>query len=229
MIGLLLVAAAGLGIGAVSNIGIERLPPVPDLRPPPLGRGAPARVQLRRAVVALLVAGLFALAFDRFSGEPFRMIATAGFATVFVVLAFIDLETLYLPDRIIFPALLLALVVSPFWPHLELWEGVAGAAVGYAVFFPLAWYGDRVDRDIMGWGDVKLSALLGAVLGLQFLLVGLYLGVLVGGVAGIAALIPRRLGFRVAVLPFGPSLALGGLAALFYGRPLVDWVARALS
>jgi leader peptidase (prepilin peptidase)/N-methyltransferase len=81
---------------------------------------------------------------------------------------------------------------------------------------------------VMGFGDLKLTAMMGAVLGLQFPGVALYAGVLAGGVvaAGLLiarAVLPRTLG-RVRVMPYGTFLAGGGLIALFYGRQLVDRV-----
>ncbi|MEK9676663.1 MAG: prepilin peptidase, partial [Chloroflexota bacterium] len=58
---------------------------------------------------------------------------------------------------------------------------MTGGLVGYAIFFLLAWLGDRLNRPLMGMGDVKLSGALGLWLGLAPLLLALYLGVLLGG------------------------------------------------
>jgi prepilin signal peptidase PulO-like enzyme (type II secretory pathway) len=81
----------------------------------------------------------------------------------------------------------------------------------------------------MGWGDVKFSALLGIVLGVQLLLLlGLYLGILIGGVVGIGALLARGLGARRTLIPYGPSLAVGGLIALYAGSAITDWASRTL-
>jgi leader peptidase (prepilin peptidase)/N-methyltransferase len=75
----------------------------------------------------------------------------------------------------------------------------------------------------MGIGDVKLAAVLGLFLGREVaaaLLVALVAGVLVG------AVIVRRKGVaegRRTAVPFGPFLALGGVAALLFGEAMVDW------
>jgi leader peptidase (prepilin peptidase) / N-methyltransferase len=71
----------------------------------------------------------------------------------------------------------------------------------------------------MGFGDVKLAAVLGAVLGVQNLLVALLLAFILGALGG---LVGRALGGG-RVVPFGPYLVLGGLVALFYGTPLLGW------
>ncbi|MDZ7707083.1 MAG: prepilin peptidase [Trueperaceae bacterium] len=65
----------------------------------------------------------------------------------------------------------------------------------------------------MGFGDVKLAALLGVVLGWERLLVGVFAAVLIGAVVGVA----QRIAGGGRVVPFGPFLALGGALALFFG------------
>jgi leader peptidase (prepilin peptidase)/N-methyltransferase len=71
----------------------------------------------------------------------------------------------------------------------------------------------------MGFGDVKLAAVLGVMLGWQSLAVALLLAFVFGAVGGLVA---KALGGSRQV-PFGPYLVLGGLVALFYGPALVAW------
>ena len=177
--------------------------------------------RLRYPAVELVIAGLFAASWLRFEGDPFGIAVSAAFAAVLVTLAFIDVETQYLPDTLVLPAGVAALAISPFWAHLEWWEGLAGAGIGFAVFFPIVWLSHRLDREWMGLGDVKLLAAMGALLGWQMVLLGIYFGVLAGGLAAIVL----YLGGRRGVIAFGPYLILGGLVVLYYGRTILDWVA----
>lgn len=179
---------------------------------------------IRRPLIELAAAGLFTLSWQRFEGDAFQFAAVCGFAAVFLALGVMDLETQFLPDRLVIPAAAAALAVSPFWPQLNAWDGGIGVAAGLAVFFPFAWYGDRTGREVMGWGDIKFSGLMGAVLGLQMLVLGLYVGILLGGIVAVAILIARSGGNRPRVIPFGTFLALGSVTALYYGRPIIDWV-----
>ncbi len=71
----------------------------------------------------------------------------------------------------------------------------------------------------MGFGDVKLAAVLGALLGWEAFLVGLLLSVTLGAVGGIIA---RMFGGE-RVIPFGPALLVGGVLALFVGHDIVTW------
>lgn len=88
--------------------------------------------------------------------------------------------------------------------------------------------GEEIEEDEdaggMGSGDGKLAALIGANLGLSLALGSLGFAIAVGALAGMVLLVRRRrrLGERVA-MPFGPSMALGALLALFYGHALAAW------
>ncbi len=82
----------------------------------------------------------------------------------------------------------------------------------------------RLDRPLMGGGDAYLAAALGAILGLKMLLLGLYIGVLAGGLVAIVIYAARLLGHRQQVMAYGPYLAFGGLVAMYYGASIIDWV-----
>lgn len=71
----------------------------------------------------------------------------------------------------------------------------------------------------MGFGDVKLAAVLGALLGWQAFLVGLLLAVVAGALGGVVV----RLSGGDRVVPFGPALVLGGVLALFFGHAILAW------
>ena len=81
----------------------------------------------------------------------------------------------------------------------------------------------------MGYGDVRLSALIGLCLGwlgLRHVAVGLFLGFLIGAVVGLA-LIATGSSTRKTRIPFGPFLALGAVIAVLWGQGLVDlWLGR---
>ena len=71
----------------------------------------------------------------------------------------------------------------------------------------------------MGFGDVKLAAVLGAFLGWERLVVGIFLAVTLGAVGGIIG----RIAGGKRMIPFGPYLLLGALCALFFGGAIIDW------
>lgn len=240
-------AVIGLFVGGIMNVVADRVPPLdPEFDGPfiaenprklrwweflPIAsligaRRAPrmkiANGSWRYLALELAIAFAFWLAAVRFQDNTAVMIAVALFAASLIALAFIDLETKYLPHRLVYPTGLAALAFAPFWPDLVWWQSLAGAAAGFAVFYPIYWLGIKMERPLMGGGDAYLAAAMGAMLGLQMLFLGLYIGILVGGVAAIIVLAGRLIGKRQQVIAYGPYLSFGGLVALYYGRPIVD-------
>jgi leader peptidase (prepilin peptidase)/N-methyltransferase len=140
-----------------------------------------------------------------------------------ITVAFTDLETLLIPDRITLPGIVVGLVLRLYPSPWDVLDGVVGGAVAGGLFFGILWVSPFVfGREGMGFGDVKLAAMMGAFLGLPMVLVAIFLGVLAGGLTAIAllALGLRRLG---EYLPFGSFLALGGVLGTLWGRPLLRW------
>jgi leader peptidase (prepilin peptidase)/N-methyltransferase len=171
-----------------------------------------ARYPLVEAATAALCAGVV---LSRSSAGAIAL----GVLTVLVLVpvALIDLDCHLIPNRITGPAAVLAIVLgSALDPSGELNRLIAGAAAGGS--FGLA---AVVSPRGMGMGDVKLAAVMGLLLGASVapaLLIALLAGILIGMVV----LARREPGDRRGVgVPFGPSLAFGGLVALFAGHAMI--------
>jgi leader peptidase (prepilin peptidase) / N-methyltransferase len=136
-----------------------------------------------------------------------------------VPVTFIDLDHRIIPNRIVGPSAVVALVILALTDVDALPDHLI-AAVAAGGFFLLAAL--AYPRG-MGMGDVKLAALLGLYLGSSVapaLLAAMLSGTLVGG-----AIIARKgvAEGRKTAVPFGPFLALGALVGLFAGPDIVDW------
>jgi leader peptidase (prepilin peptidase)/N-methyltransferase len=149
--------------------------------------------------------------------------AAAGamvFAWTMIALAFIDLDTFYLPDNLTLPLLWTGLMFNIGATFTDLTSAVIGAAAGYLVLWAVFWaYKLATGKEGMGYGDFKLLAAIGAWLGWKMLPLVILLSSFVGAVVGIALIVLARRGRNVPI-PFGPYLALAGLIALFYGEQL---------
>jgi len=136
-----------------------------------------------------------------------------------VPITFIDLDHRIIPNRIVGPSAVVALVILALTDVDALPDHLI-AAVAAGGFFLLAAL--AYPRG-MGMGDVKLAALLGLYLGSSVapaLLAAMLSGTIVGG-----AIIARKgvAEGRKTAVPFGPFLALGALVGLFAGPDIVDW------
>jgi leader peptidase (prepilin peptidase)/N-methyltransferase len=135
-------------------------------------------------------------------------VLVALFASVLLVLAGTDFERHLLPNRLMYPALAAALLLSWAWPGRSLTSTLAGGAVGFLAMLLLF-----VLSPSLGFGDVKLGALLGLLTGLPAALEALALAIIAGGLAAAFMLITRRAG-RASTIAYGPYLALGAFLVM---------------
>ena len=193
---------------------------------------------LHPVVEALAAALAAALWWKLVAADPAQVIAVRlarfalyfAFAGVLVVLSFIDLRTMLLPDVITLPAIPV-LYLAGFGAHDVPWlERLIGAAAGYLFLRLIAdFYYYVLKREGLGLGDAKLLAVIGAVLGWRALPFVVLVAGLVGAVVSLpVALATRRqqadgapASLRHFQLPFGPFLAVAALLYLFAGRAIL--------
>jgi leader peptidase (prepilin peptidase)/N-methyltransferase len=170
------------------------------------------------AVEALSAALAGAVAWHFGPGLP--AIAALFFVWAMIALAFIDLDTFYLPDDLTFPLLWAGLLVNLRGVFTDLQSAVIGAAAGYLALWLVFWaYKLLTGKEGMGYGDFKLLAAIGAWLGWKMLPLVILLSSFVGAVVGILLIVLARRGRNVPI-PFGPYLAAAGVIALFYGNAI---------
>lgn len=185
------------------------------------GTGIPARYPL----VELLTAALFAAVGARLAGSwtlPAYLVFTAGL----IVLAFIDLDTMLLPNRVLYPvgACSVPLLALGAWLDDDV-DGLVRALLGGAAAFAFFLVVFLVSPRSMGFGDVRLSALLGIFLGYLgwgYVFFGLFAGFCYGAVVGLSLMAAGRHRRRQPI-PFGPFLVAGALTFVLAGAPVLDW------
>ena len=177
-------------------------------------RGCGERISLRYPAVEALTGGLF-VALLYAHGVHARLPVDWAVVAALLAIAFIDWEHQVIPDAITLPGIALGLLLSVFLPPPFWLDALLGVAIAGGMMWALsAFYRWRMGRTGLGMGDVKLVAMMAAVLGLQPALGILVLGSLLGLVHGVA-LIGLRGGGRETRIPFGPALALAGVLHLF--------------
>jgi leader peptidase (prepilin peptidase)/N-methyltransferase len=154
-----------------------------------------------------------------------ELVAFLTLTAVSIALALIDLDTRRLPNVIVLPALLAGILLLGVAALLRgdipalIGAGVGGASL-FVFYFALA----LIKPGGMGFGDVKLAAVLGLYLGFLGwgnLLVGAFAAFIFGGVFGLLLIIVRRAGRKTAI-PFGPWMILGAWLGVFAGGFLAD-------
>jgi len=159
----------------------------------------------------LLSAILFALFAFGIPSFPLLLLRSL-FVLVLVQVIFFDLEHRLILDRVMFPAMAVALVVSLFghpW-----WAGIASGLGAGLVFLLLGLLGSAIfKQEAMGFGDVKLVLFIGLLLGWPQTLTGIFYGVVLAGVASIGVIILNR--SMKGTIAYGPYLAAGALIVLF--------------
>jgi leader peptidase (prepilin peptidase) / N-methyltransferase len=186
-----------------------------------------ARISARYPIVEVSTGLLFALIGWRFGAQPVVLL-WCGFVATLMALAFIDLDTQFLPDILTLPLMWAGIIAAARgWIPVTLEASVGGAVAGYLSLWLVA-NAFRIVRgkEGMGAGDFKLLAALGAWMGWQMIPLIVLLSSVVGALVGIALIVFRSHG-RDVPIPFGPYLAGGGVAALFFGDQLMRlWMPR---
>lgn len=183
------------------------------------GMAIPARLPLVEGSTGLMFFLLWQI-----YGPGRELMLASLYGAILIVISGIDLEHQLIPNRLVYPASLVALAMAFVRPGEAAWKALGGGAVGLGLLWLIA----LLFRGGMGMGDVKLAGLVGLILGVPAVLLALLMAFTLGGATGGALLLAGRKGRRDP-LPFGPFLAAAALATMLYGEALVSWYIRGLS
>lgn len=141
----------------------------------------------------------------------------------FVAMTMIDVDHQLLPDTLTLPLMWIGLLVALIPVFTDLQSAVIGAAAGYMVLWLVYQLFKLITgKEGMGYGDFKLLAAIGALLGWQALPVVILLSSLVGAVVGVAIIAVTGRDKNIPI-PFGPYLAAAGWIAMLWGNDLSSW------
>jgi leader peptidase (prepilin peptidase)/N-methyltransferase len=201
-------------------------------------RNCNAAFSVRYAMVELLVAVLGAALYFRFAFTP-EFFAYAVFAAILVTIAFIDLDHKIIPNVISLPGVVVGFAIAVVFQFIlsgggagvigaeSLYPSLVNSAIGFAIgggiLFAISMgYLILTGREGMGFGDVKLLAMIGAFVGWKGVLFTIFTGSMTGAVIGVFAMVLGGKDSKYAV-PFGPFLALGALLYIFCGKVVITW------
>jgi leader peptidase (prepilin peptidase)/N-methyltransferase len=205
----LLWVVVGAAAGWVMRWGSVRLAKLEDLEP-----GRKAWQVYGPPIVSAILFGLFAT-------EPisFQLLALRSvFVIVLVQVIFFDFEHRLILDRVMFPsmaaALLLSLTGDPWFSGHDWWHGIASGLGAGLLFLLIALVGAAIFKtEALGFGDVKLALFMGLLLGPLPTVQALFYGVVLAGAVSIGYIVWRR--SMKGTIAYGPYLACGALIVLF--------------
>ncbi len=176
-------------------------------------------------VVEIATGISFALVWYVFT--PGQALAYSVFVSLLIACAGIDFDLRIIPDKLTFPGIVLGLIFSVTLLRMgpadrALLQSVLGIAAGAGTLLAIALIYKAV-RGIegMGFGDVKLMAMVGAFVGYKAALLTIFVGSLAGGIVGLLMVRRSSKGMKTSV-PFGVFLSPAAVFCLFKGDALVD-------
>jgi len=168
-------------------------------------------------VVEAITAFLFLFSYLRF-GVSFELFTFLIFISLLIPISFIDLQTTLIPDSISIAGIIIGLVLSVFRGLVLI--SIIGAAVGAVLILTIILVGKAIyKQDVMGYGDIKLAALIGAFVGWAGLLLTIMIGSFLGAIYGLIQTKRGKLTMK-SQIPFGPYLAIGGIISFLYS----EWI-----
>ena len=222
---LVVCALVALPAGWLAGALVDRIPDKLPLFHPRY----PVRLKGVDLLLYVGMAVLFVLAAARFDDAP--VLQLVGYLLLFgslLALSVIDIRLFRLPDRIVLPVLAasipLVVVASAVDDRPA---AIRYALLGAAVYFGFLFLAHLVYPRGMGFGDVKLAAVMGLYVGwlgesygqaVALVLWAMLIGFVGGSIVGVVLLAMRR---RSAPIPFGPFLALGTVVAVLASDGLV--------
>lgn len=152
---------------------------------------------------------------------------TAGvyflFIAVLLVITYIDIDHQIIPDILSVSGIPLFFLLGFLVPFITWQDALIGMLAGGGTLYAVAvGYQLLTGRDGMGGGDIKLLAMIGALIGWQGILFTIFVSSLSGTLIGLLLTLPAGRSMK-SKLPFGPFLAAGAIAYIFFGPQLIHW------
>ena len=169
--------------------------------------------------------GLQTLWIPAFAGMTINLAFLFYVASALIVIFIYDLKHYIIPDKVLFPAIIITFIY-------QLFSALGGPALGWQIVnyllaaliasgFFLAIFLLSKGR-AMGFGDVKLAILMGLLLGVPNIFVALFLAFFFGAIIGIILMIYKGKSLK-SEIPFGPFLISGTFLAMLYGNQIIQW------
>jgi prepilin signal peptidase PulO-like enzyme (type II secretory pathway) len=205
--------------GCQTPLGVAAVIPGRLLRCPQCSR----RTWTRPLLAAISSAVLFIICYLEFD-DTAQALLGGIFCTIFISLTLTDIERRLLPNRIVYPATLMAIGTAWLLPEMSIFDSLLGGLVALAIAGSLLLFSLIFGAGAFGMGDVKVIIMLGFLLGPAALAPAVLIAILSSAAFALVAVLTRQLTLKD-YIPHGPFLALGGIVGLLWGNEIWDWYA----
>ena len=238
----------GLCVGSFLNVCIFRIPESKSLVSPPSTcpscntairfydnipvlsymllrgrcRACKKSISLRYPLIELMTGLLWMLCYLKY-GLTVECIIYIIFLSTLVVITFIDIDHRIIPDKISLPGIPVFFIAALFIPEIGWKNSVLGILLGGGSLLLVAEaYHLITKQEGMGGGDIKLLAMIGALIGWKGVFFTVFASSAIGTLVGVIVMIITRNNMKLAV-PFGPFLAFGAGLYVFLGEAIIRW------
>ncbi len=188
-----------------------------------------APIPIRLPIVEGMTGLLFALLYWKF-GLGLELSISLVYISLLIVIFVIDLENQLVLDKVVYPGMALAFAFSFFWPGIGVIDALPGEALGRvasslaggAIGFGMMALPFIIYRRGMGFGDVKLGALVGLMCGYPLVFVAILMS-WIGGGAVAAILLALKIKGPKDPIPSATFLAISAMVTLLWGQAIWQW------
>ncbi|MGA2418051.1 MAG: prepilin peptidase [Candidatus Staskawiczbacteria bacterium] len=183
------------------------------------------KISIQYPLVETAAAILFLIIFITFPQHTIYNILNTIFlfyiASSLIIIFVYDLKNYIIPDKILFPAIIITFVYN-FFPTYNIQHTIYNiiAAISASAFFLIIFLASK--GKWMGLGDVKLAFLMGLLLGMPNIFVALFLAFFFGAIIGVILMVLEKKSLK-SEIPFGPFLVIGTLVAVICGNQIIQW------
>jgi prepilin signal peptidase PulO-like enzyme (type II secretory pathway) len=173
-------------------------------------------VEIATGLIFLLI--FYAKGGQAFSWNFLNIIFLFYIFSVLIIIFIYDLKHYLIPDKVLFPAIIISLLYN-----LINWQNILNVLLAVVIasgFFLTIFLISR--GKWMGFGDVKLAILMGLLLGFPSIIVALFLAFFLGAIIGLTLMILDKKGLK-SEIPFGPFLITGTFLAFLWGSQIINW------
>lgn len=146
------------------------------------------------------------------------------FLTLLIIIFVYDLRYKIILSRVVWIGTLIGFLINTLDLNFSVLSLLLGMVIGGGFF--LLQYIVSSGRWI-GGGDVRMGVMMGAWLGWQNTLLAMFIAYVLGALVGVVLLLSKK-AERKTEVPFGTFLAIGTMAALYYGEGVIAWYVQLL-